>query len=109
MRSACKLAAIAFGSPAVNKAFLDQPPVGSGRAEVPGKRTNANNRTVAQNSTSNIATIKLDAARGHVEVRIDHSGFSDTTSATMEICAFVSNERMFHSASAIACLKNSRR
>src|SRR5262249_41307805 len=53
--------------------------------------------------------MKLDPARGHAEVRIDHRGLIDRTNATIEICAFVSNDRMVHSVYAITCLKKSRR
>src|SRR5262245_13423048 len=40
---------------------------------------------------------------------IDQSGLSDSTNATIKICAFNSKVRMFPSLRAIACLKNSRR
>ena len=36
-------------------------------------------------------------------------GLSDRANATMEICAFVSSDRIFQSLNTIACLKKSRR
>jgi hypothetical protein len=63
----------------------------------------------AANNRSRMATIKLDAARGHAAVSIVHSGLNDRANATIPICALVSSDRMVHSAKAIACLRKSRR
>ena len=64
---------------------------------------------VASSNTTKIATTKVDAARGHAEDKIAHKGLSDRTNATMEICAFVSSDRMFQSQKTIVCLKKSSR
>src|SRR5262245_36614837 len=71
--------------------------------------TKANNRTHVTNSKSSNAMIKPDPALGHAEVRIDHRGLIDRTNATIDIGAFVSNDRMVHSVYAITCLKKSSR
>src|SRR4029079_6143106 len=74
-----------------------------------GKNTRASIEMDAANNRSRMATIKLDAARGHAAVSIVHSGLNDRANATIPICALVSSDRMVHSAKAIACLRKSRR
>src|SRR5215471_10008881 len=64
---------------------------------------------VPTNSASRTTTNGLEAARGHADVRIDHSGLMDSTKAAIEICALASKERIVHSVKAIACLRKSRR